>query len=97
MMEIPLVGGSVNAHQSFSAQLGENLVDFDLSYLQSGQWSMTLLIEGVIIATGVMLEPNASIVLSWQLNIGELVFTGDDTTLDNLGINNRLVWVPSNE
>lgn len=91
---IPLRGGSINAHQEFSVQLGDNLIDFALDYLQSGQWSMTISRDGVTLAAGAMLEPNCDVIQAWQLDIGSLVFTGDDTTLDNLGANNRLVWVP---
>jgi hypothetical protein len=90
---IPLQGGAVNAHQKFSVQLGDNLVEFELNYLQSGQWSCNLSIEGVVIAAGAMLEPNSDIIAVNQLSIGQLVFTGDDTTLDNLGANNTLTWV----
>lgn len=91
---IPLVGGAVNAHQKFSSQLGDNLVEFELNFLQSGQWSANLSIEGVVIASGVMLEPNADIIAVNQLNIGQLIFIGLDTTLDNLGTDNTLIWVP---
>lgn len=90
--KIPLTGGSINAHQRFSVQLGDNLVEFELNYLQSGQWSVDLRVEGVTIASGAMLEPNADIVKAWQLGIGSLVFIGSDTTLDNLGVANSLIW-----
>lgn len=92
---IPLRGGSANAHQQFSVQLGDNLIDFTLDYLQSGQWSMTISQDGTTLAAGAMLEPGCDVIQAWQLDIGSLIFTGDDTTLDNLGTNNRLVWVPA--
>jgi len=90
---IPLEGGAVNAHQEFSVQLGDNLVQFQLNFLQTGQWSCNLSIEGVVIVAGAMLEPNADIIAVNQLTIGQLVFIGADTTLDNLGIDNTLLWV----
>lgn len=92
-MIIPLIGGAVNAHPLFSVQLGDNLVEFELNYIQTGQWVVNLSQEGVIIAAGLMLEPNADITRNYNLNIGQLVFIGDDTTLDNLGVDNRLVWI----
>lgn len=90
---IPLVGGAVNAHQRFNVQLGDNLVEFELNFLQSGQWSANISIEGVLLAAGAMLEPNADIIGNWVLGIGKLIFTGVDTTLTNLGIDNTLTWV----
>ena len=54
---------------------------------------MNLLIEGVLIAAGVMLEPNCDVIENYNLDIGKLVFTGENTTLDNLGVSNALQWV----
>lgn len=93
MSTIPISGGAVNAHQTFSVQLGANLIEFELNFLQSGQWSVNLTLEGVRIAAGLMLEPNADIVSSNQLDIGKLIFIGSDTTLNNLGVDNSLIWV----
>lgn len=91
---IPLIGGSANAHQTFEIQLGENLVEFNLNYVQSGQWELNLSISDEVIASGLMLEPNCDILQSHSnLDIGQLIFVGEDTTLDNLGISNTLTWV----
>lgn len=99
MLEIPLQGGSVNAHQQVTVQLGENLLELHLNYLQSGQWSVNILREGILLCAGAMLEPNSNIIQAWNLqdDIGKLVFTGIETTLDNLGIDNHLVWVAPSE
>jgi len=99
MFEIPLEGGSVNAHQQFSVQLGDNLLEFRLNFLQSGQWSVNLLREGILLCAGAMLEPNSDIIQAWNLqdDIGRLIFTGVDTTLDNLGIDNHLSWLEPGE
>lgn len=96
---IPLEGGSVNAHQVFTVQLGDNLVDITLSYLQVGQWSMNIDREGVRLVSGAMLEPKCDIIESWNLtdDIGRLVITGNDPTLDNLGVTNTLSWVSPDE
>jgi hypothetical protein len=91
--EIPLVGGSVNSHQIITVQLGDNLLEMTLDYLQTGQWTLAISQEGTTLASGAMLEPNCDIIESFRLGIGKLVFVGDNTTLDNLGKNNSLVWV----
>jgi hypothetical protein len=97
-MKIPLQNGSANAHQKFTVQLGENSVEFRLSYIQTGQWSMNLYIEGELIAAGVMLEPNADILKNYNLKIGgSLYFIGKDTTLKNLGVENSLHWIGDDE
>ncbi|MHA6160966.1 phage baseplate plug family protein [Pseudomonas sichuanensis] len=97
MLTIPLGAGAANAHQRFTLQLGENLIDFELdfiSYLDVPSWSMNLVRDGSPIASGAMLEPGCDVIQSYRLTIGQLVFTGAEVTLDNLGIENFLVWVP---
>lgn len=97
MLTIPLAAGVDNAHQRFSVQLGDNLVAFQvdfISYLDVPAWSMNLIRGGVTLASGVMLEPGSDIIQSYQAGIGQLVFTGKDVTLGNLGIDNFLVWIP---
>lgn len=96
---IPLQGGSANAHQVFTVQLGENLVDINLNYLQSGQWSMNIDQEGQRIVSGAMLETNCDILQSWNItsSFGRIVLTGQKATLDNLGIDNTLSWVSPDE
>ena len=97
MLTIPLAAGVDNAHQRFSVQLGDNLVAFQIdfiSYLDAPAWSMNLMRGGVILASGVMLEPGSDVIQSYQAGIGQLVFAGKDVTLDNLGVDNFLVWIP---
>jgi hypothetical protein len=94
MKVIPLKGGSVNAHQQITVQLGDNLLEFNVNYLQSGQWAVDISREGVELISGAMLEPNADLTQVFQpLGLGRLIFTGTDTTLDNLGSDNRLTWI----
>lgn len=96
MIEIPLLNGSVNAHQRFSVQLGVNLIDFQVdyvSYLDSPAWSMNLFRDGSPLVLGAMLEPGCDVIGNYRAKIGMLVFVGDAVTLDNLGIANHLVWV----
>ncbi len=97
MNVIPLRAGAENAHQRFSVQLGDNLIDFELdfiSYLDEPAWSMNLLRDGTRIVAGAMLEPGSDIIQTYRAGIGQMVFTGSNVTLDNLGIDNFLVWVP---
>jgi len=97
MQTIPLAAGVDNAHQRFSVQLGDNLVAFQIdfiSYLDAPAWSMNVVRGGVMLACGVMLEPGSDVIQSYQTGIGQLVFTGKDVTLDNLGVDNFLVWIP---
>jgi len=92
---IELVGGSINAHQIFFVQLGENFLEFNLNYItRYSLWSLDILQEGVILLSGAMLVPGAEITKGYNANIGRLLFVGDDTTVDNLGIanTNKLVW-----
>ena len=97
MAIIPLTAGAENSHQRFSVQLGDSLIAFEvdfISYLDAPAWSMNLTRGGVRLASGAMLEPGSDVIKSYQAGIGQLVFTGKDVTLDNLGIDNFLVWIP---
>lgn len=97
MLVIPLRPGAENAHQRFTVQLGENLIEFEvdfISYLDSPAWSMNLVRDGSRLVSGAMLEPVSDVIQSYRTGIGQMVFTGADVTLDNLGIDNFLVWIP---
>ncbi|MDZ4327775.1 MAG: hypothetical protein U1A73_22535 [Pseudomonas sp.] len=97
MYVIPLRPGAVNAHQRFAVQLGENLIEFEvdfISYLDAPAWSMNLVRDGSRIVSGAMLEPGSDVIQSYRTGIGQLVFTGADVTLNNLGVDNFLVWIP---
>lgn len=96
MQEIPLSNGSANAHQEFSLQLGGNYLDFEInyvSYTDTPAWTMNILRDGTPLVMGAMLVPGADVVNGYRADIGRFVFTGDEVTLDNLGVNNHLVWV----
>lgn len=99
MITIPLLNGASNAHQVFNIQLGANLLVFTVNYvtLAGPAWSVDISREGVSLISGAMLEPNAIITDNYNADIGRLVFTGADVTLDNLGLDNRLVWVSDDE
>lgn len=96
MLEIPLVGGSVNAHQVFTMQLGENLLNFEIDYITSldaPAWSMNIYKNDVPLVYGAMLEPGSDVVDFYVAGIGRLIFVGDEVTLDNLGSDNHLLWL----
>lgn len=96
MIEIPLQAGAANAHQTFSMLLGENLLEFTLNYITIAgpSWSLDVRQNDQILMVGAMLEPNTEITSVYSLDIGKLYFVGKDVTLDNLGRDNALVWVP---
>ncbi len=97
---IPLVGGAVNAHQQFEVQLGDVLALIKLDWRTLTElWSMRIDVEGVNLVNGAILQPNADIIKPWNLTsiLGNLVFTGEDPTLDNIGLANQLTWVPPSE
>lgn len=96
MIEIPLLGGSANAHQKFSQQLGGRLLRFEvnyLSYLEEPAWALDLYQGNYAIATGLMLEPGSNLLSDYDTDVGMLVFTGAMPTLDNLGTENQLTWL----
>lgn len=99
MITIPLLNGAANAHQVFNKQLGDNFLQFTVNYvtLAGPAWSVDISREGVVLINGAMLEPNAIITDNYDADIGRLIFTGEDVTLDNLGLDNKLVWVSDNE
>ena len=96
MIEIPLSNGSVNAHQRFSLRLGDNYLDFEvnyLSYLDAPAWTMNITRDGTPLITGAMLVPGADVASNYRAGIGRFMFVGAEVTLDNLGVDNHLVWV----
>lgn len=99
MITIPLLNGAANAHQRFTIQLGDNLLEFTLNYVTTygPAWNVDIVREGVTLISGAMLEPNAIITDNYEADIGRLVFVGEDVTLNNLGVDNTLLWVANDE
>jgi len=94
MINIPLKNGAENARQQFTVQLGDHYCDFRvyyLSYLDSPTWCLDVTRDGTPLVKGVALCPNGIIDLGY---VGVLVFTGENVTLNNLGRENTLTWVP---
>lgn len=97
MQEIPLSGGAANAHQTFTIKLGDNVVDFEvnyLSYVDTPAWSVDISRDGSYLMCGMMLVPDAEVSKNYGAGIGRFFFVGDEPTLDNLGENNHLLWIP---
>lgn len=98
MIEIPLQNGVNNAHQRFTQELGGMLVSFEIdyvSYTDSPYWVMTVKRDGYEIACGLPLNAGADLLANHNIQgFGQLVFVGDEATLDNLGVANHLVWIP---
>ena len=94
MITLPLRTGAANAHYTFDIQLGDNFLEFTLNYitLAGPAWSVDIRREGVLLVAGAMLESGANILENYEADIGKLYFIGEDVTLDNLGVDNKLVW-----
>lgn len=100
MITIPLLSGASNAHQRFTMLLGGKTLEFIINYITVAgpAWSMDIYHKGTLLIAGAMLEPGAEVSQNYGADIGgRLVFIGADVTLDNLGRDNRLVWVPADE
>lgn len=100
MIEIPLRAGSANAHQRFTQRLGDNLLEFRIDYLAYQEvplWTLCLYRDGAPVALGMGLNAGAVLTEGYDLpdDIGRLIFVGAEATLDNLGQDNQLVWLPT--
>lgn len=99
MINIELVAGVQNAHQRFTQRVDGRLLSFEIdyiSYTKSPYWSMNVLQDGFPIAQGIPLNVGGDLLANQNVqNFGQLVFVGEEATLNNLGIANKLVWVPT--
>lgn len=100
MIEITLKAGSANAHQRFTQRLGDNLLEFRINYLayqEVGLWTLDIYRDGAPAALGLGLNAGAIMTNGYNLpdDIGRLIFVGAEATLDNLGQDNHLVWLPA--
>ena len=94
MIEIPLIAGASNAHQTFSKLLGGRILYFTLNYItnEGPAWSLDVY-DGELLIGGIMLEPGEVA----RHDVGIFTFTGDEVTLDNLGSANHLMWKHNDE
>lgn len=100
IVEIPLVGGSKNAHQSFVANLGGNEFNFFLDfmpYIDNPAWNLSIEINGNMVIEGLLLKCGCDLLKAYQFGLGALVMQGEEPTLNNLGISNKLLWASEDE
>lgn len=96
MQEIPLSCGAVNSHQNFITKINNVSLTFDINYcgyVDTPFWSMSISQDGTVLAQGITLVPGCDVLQNYDAGIGRLVFVGEEATLDNLGVDNHLVWV----
>lgn len=100
MVEIPLVGGAGNTHQTFSAILGGVELSFKLdylAYLESPAWNMTLGKGNEVLVEGLLLKCGCDMLAPYRFGLGALVLAGNDPTMNNLGVENTLYWLSEDE
>ena len=96
MIEIPLRSGAEYARHQFIVNVGDNqlLIKQEyLSYLDTPQWVISIFRESLPVVLSKPLVPNVEITSQAKMNIGRIVFVGGEATLDNLGEDNKLIWV----
>lgn len=96
MKVIPLQGGAVNAHQQQFVTLGDSVLQFDIRYITRDPhpgWSCDISRDGEVLIHGAMLVANGELTKSHDLDIGRIVMVGEEVTLNNLGVDNKLVWI----
>ena len=93
MIQIPLSAGAVNSHQTQFIQLGENFLELRINYVTlTKDWTVDVSREGVLLIGSMMLKADAEISFTYDAGIGRFFFIGTEATLDNLGLDNALVW-----
>jgi len=100
VIEIALRSGSANAHQRFTQRLGGNLLEFRVNFLAYQEvplWIMDVYRDGAPVALGLGLNAGAVVTEAYNLpeDLGRLMFVGAEATLENLGKDNHLVWLPA--
>jgi len=111
MKTITISGAKQYSQYSQYVSLGDYSYELKFSYQQNGQWLMYIIADGdsgvmdiykvdeINYIAEVMLEGGVDLVASYNItqSFGQLFFVGDDATLDNLGKDNKLVWVSPDE
>ena len=96
MIEIPLKSGYEYSKHSFMVNLENNQLLFKqeyLSYVENPHWIISIYRDSLPIVVSRALLANTEITTFSTMNIGRLVFVGKEATLDNLGVDNKLIWV----
>jgi len=88
---IPL--NNQSPYQRFSVQLSNRLIEFELRWLvQYEFYAVNLYEAGVPITLGRGLHPGVNIVKGLNSGLGAIYLEGQSPTIENLGINNRLLY-----
>lgn len=84
---------------SASIKMGDDEYDIKLNWSYGGQYYRVRLIkDGVELGvSGKGLNPEVDLLKSLKLGIGKLYLEGAQPTIDNLGLDNRLVYEPVQE
>lgn len=88
------------AAQTFSAQLGDFLFTIKMQWMNREQAFRVdiLFANGVVLTAGRILNVGSNLLAGTfptpaaDVNYGSLMLIGDEATVDNLGINNTLVY-----
>ena len=100
MKEITLTGGAGNARQSLTATMNGReitLTFYWCGYVDAPFWNLDLTESGRPVVSGLVLRPGADLLAPYALDLGRLIFVGEEATLDNLGERNHLVYVEPDE
>lgn len=100
MKEIALEGGQENAHQTFTVEMAGRSIDFELDYMgyvDVPVWNLTLKERDQILIAGLLLVGGCDLLEAYNLGLGKLCLVGKEPTLDNLGVENHLIWVAPDE
>lgn len=85
------------AFQDFTATLGDNTLNFKFKWLtRYGYYSVDILdIDNNPITFGRALHPGVNLLSGLNINLGRIVLEGEQPTIDNLGLDNKLRWYPN--
>lgn len=91
MIIIPLNSGF--AFQRFRVQLGSHYLVFCLRWLtRYGYYCVDILEKGQPIVLGRALHPDVNILAGINTDIGAIYLRGENPTVSNLGVDNKLEW-----
>lgn len=96
-MSVGLSGGAQNSHQVFSANLGSDYAGIEMRWnSKSGQWIVSVSINNAELINEKAYASGTNI-FDGFFGWGMLIVIGEDATLDNLGITNKLIWISEDE
>lgn len=92
MSTIPLTSGL--AYQTFTVTQGNAKLRFYLHWLTRYRYYSVDVYDSadMPVACGRALHPGMDLVAGLNVDIGTLILEGEQPTLNNLGLTNRLIW-----